>query len=289
MNEKGILHDIKLPSKEFDTLYDKIFIPEDIKRRMVYQIILEFNIRGKISSEEIPLHGIMLLYGPPGNGKTSLAKGIASKAATILKGTEINFIQAEPHSLTSSSLGKSQKAVHSFLNDMISEKAAQGPLIVLLDEVETLAANRSKMSMEANPIDVHRATDALLAGLDMLASKHSNLLFIATTNFEGAVDPAFLSRADLVEYIGHPDKDACKSILTDTIEILSQHWPKMKNIIEETDYSKVAHSLKGLDGRSIRKIVPYACTFDKDVALDLNKLKLKHIKEAIKLAKEKKI
>ncbi len=71
----------------------------------------------------------------------------------------------------------------------------------MLDEVETLAGNRFQMSMEANPIDVHRATDALLAGLDTLASKYKKLLFITTTNFEGAVDPAFISRADLVEYI----------------------------------------------------------------------------------------
>ncbi|HEY3252166.1 MAG TPA: AAA family ATPase [Ignavibacteria bacterium] len=289
MDEKGILQEIELPCSDFDMLYDKIFIPKAIKTRLISQIILEFTVRNKVHVQEIPLHGIILLQGPPGTGKTSLAKGIASKAAAILKGKKISFIEAEPHSLTSSALGRSQKAVHSFLNDIISERANQGPLIVLLDEVETLAANRLKMSMEANPIDVHRATDALLAGLDLLSSKHKNLLFIATTNFEKAVDPAFLSRADLIEYIGNPNKEACFEILKDTIIILSNHWPKVKNIIHEKDFKRLADSLYGFDGRSIRKLVLYACTFEKEVALDINKLKLKHIKQAIKLAKEKKI
>jgi hypothetical protein len=55
---------------------------------------------------------------------------------------------------------------------------------VLLDEVETLAADRSKMSLEANPIDVHRATDAVLVQLDTPSDQYPNLLFIATSNFQ---------------------------------------------------------------------------------------------------------
>jgi len=288
MSEKGIQQEVVLPFPSFDILYEKIHLSGDIKSRLIAQIVLEFKVRSKISVEELPLHGIILLYGPPGTGKTSLAKGIASKAAHIL-GVKIHYLEAEPHSMTSATLGKSQKEIYKFLHEQVSERAEQGPLIVLLDEVETLAGNRSKMSMEANPIDVHRATDALLAGLDTLSSKYKNLLFIATTNFEGSVDPAFISRADLIEYIGNPDKEACLTILTDTIETLSKEWPKIKKLIDEPEFEKVAHSLYGLDGRRIRKLVLYACTFDKDVALDLNKLKLSHIKKAIKFAKEKKL
>lgn len=287
-DNKGIQQEVDLPYPDFDVLYDKIHISGDVKTRLISQIILEFKVRKKISIQEIPLHGIILLYGPPGTGKTSLAKGVASKAAQILK-AKIKYIEAEPHAMTSAALGKSQKEVYKFLHEQVSERAEQGPLIVLLDEVETLAGNRSKMSMEANPIDVHRATDALLAGLDTLASKYKNLLFIATTNFEGAVDPAFISRADLVEYIGNPDKEACLVILKDTLETLSKQWPNVKKIIDEPGFQTVAYSLEGIDGRRIRKLVLYACTFDKEVALDMNKLKLSHIKKAIKLAKENKL
>ena len=44
------------------------------------------------------------------------------------------------------------------------------------------------MSMEANPVDVHRATDAVLTQLDQLAAQHPQLLFLATSNFVGAID-----------------------------------------------------------------------------------------------------
>lgn len=69
----------------------------------------------------------------------------------------------------------------------LAEESSTNPCIVLLDEVETLAADRSKMSMEANPVDVHRATDAVLTQLDQLAAEYPQLLFIATSNFAGTV------------------------------------------------------------------------------------------------------
>ncbi len=72
------------------------------------------------------------------------------------------MLEVEPHALTSSAMGKTQRAVSDLFSQSIAEAATGGPIIVLLDEVETLAADRSKMSLEANPIDIHRATDAVL-------------------------------------------------------------------------------------------------------------------------------
>jgi len=48
-----------------------------------------------------------------------------------------------------------------------------------------VAADRGRMSMDANPIDVHRATDAVLAQLDQLAAKYPHLLFIARAIYTG--------------------------------------------------------------------------------------------------------
>ena len=79
-----------------------------------------------------------------------------------------------------------------------------GPCFVLLDEVETLAPDRKRVSFETNPADVHRGTDAALAGIDLLTRKHRNVLLIATTNFREAVDRALMSRADWIEEMGLP-------------------------------------------------------------------------------------
>jgi AAA+ superfamily predicted ATPase len=114
----------------------------------------------------------------------------------------------------------------------VAEYAGHGPLIVLLDEVETLAADRRRMSLEANPVDVHRATDAVLASVDMLAAKYPHLLFVATSNFKEAVDEAFMSRVDLIEFIDRPDAAACRAILSNTLAVLGTQWPKVARLPE---------------------------------------------------------
>lgn len=122
-------------------------------------------------------------------------------------------------------MGKTQRAVADLFSQSIAESAAVGPTIVLLDEVETLAADRTKLSLKANPVDVHRATDAVLVQLDMLAEQHPHLLFVATSNFPQAVDSAFLSRCDMVMEVPLPGKDACKQILVDCLKGLAKTFP----------------------------------------------------------------
>lgn len=285
MQDKGILDLRNLPNNEFEELWKRIVLPENIKTQLQAQVLLELTLRSQITSKAaVPLHGIILLVGPPGTGKTSIAKGVASAAVSALNNAKVKFIEVEPHNLSSSALGKSQREIRRFLEDVVTEHAKQGPLIVLLDEVETLVADRSKMSMEANPVDVHRATDAMLAGLDNLAAKFPQLLFIATSNFEGALDPAFISRADLVLRIDKPTREACEAILKDTLTAFSEKWEDMKKLITDTKFQKVVDEAEGLDGRQIRKAVIGALTFSIDTVLNpallTNQMLLKSLKQA---------
>lgn len=287
MNDKGILDKRSLPDEEFAELWDRIVLPEEIKTQLRNQVLLELTLRSKIPSKAaIPLHGIILLVGPPGTGKTSIAKGVASAAAKAISGGNVTFIEVEPHALTSSALGKTQREVRKFLEEVVTEQALQGPLIVLLDEVETLVADRAKLSLEANPIDVHRATDAMLAGLDNLAARFPELVFIATSNFEGAIDPAFISRADLVLQIEKPTAEACKAILTDTLNALGEQWPQISQIVKQKNYDEIAKELIGLDGRQIRKAVISACTSDINVVLNPGLLTIQQLGIAVKHAKK---
>ena len=171
------------------------------------------------------------------------------------------------------------------LGQTIAELASQHPLIVLLDEVETLAADRSKMSLEANPVDVHRATDAVLAQLDHLAAKYPNLLFIATSNFANAIDGAFLSRADLVVHIDLPSAEARKSIFSDTLDALGAAFPDVRRLASEPNLNHLSELSAGLDGRKIRKAVLSACASDKKSALDANHLTIKQVEHAVTEAK----
>ena len=287
VDPKGILTHIKLPHKDFADQWEKIFVPEEIKNRLVSQAILEFTVRGKLSQTSIPLHGLILLVGPPGTGKTSLARGLANRVAESLSDLVFHFVEVEPHGLASSALGRSQQAVRDLLRGTIAEYAVNGPLIVLLDEVETLAADRRRMSLEANPIDVHRATDAVLASMDHLSAEHPELLFIATSNFKEAVDEALVPRADLVQFIDRPDRAACRAILLDTLSVLAEHSPKVARLIESKEFETAVKETVGLDGREIRKAVLSACTFSKDVALDPNRLGMQDLLKSIRHKKER--
>ena len=265
----GVLDSRLLPDREFTEQWDAVIVEPSQKDRLLSQAILNFTLRDKVNRSNLPLHGLIVLHGPPGTGKTSLARGLAARTAeTIGKLGQFRFIEVEPHALAGAALGKSQRAVRDLLGQTVAEQAERGPLIVLLDEVETLAADRSRMSMDANPIDVHRATDAVLAQLDQLAAKYPHLLFIATSNFTRAVDGAFLSRADLIENVGLPGPEACRSILASAVGELAKAYPDVARVLKEHDFERAANKCVGLDGRRIRKLVITACALRKQTAID---------------------
>jgi SpoVK/Ycf46/Vps4 family AAA+-type ATPase len=197
----------------------------------------------------------------------------------MIKG-RVRFLQIDPHALASSSLGKSQREVTKLFQQTIPEHASQGPCIVLLDEVETIVADRQRLSLEANPIDVHRATDAALAGVDALTRAHRNTLIIATTNFESAVDRAFLSRADWIERIGPPNAEARTKIFVEMLEVFAEAWPKLALLEKRIpDFVRLAH---GLDGRRIRKAFMSAFAARLEIARDPGLLTADHVVATLK-------
>jgi AAA+ superfamily predicted ATPase len=187
-----------------------------------------------------------------------MARGLAQVAALALarKGATV-LLEINPHAFPSDMLGESQRNVTRLLTETIPEIAARRPFtVVLIDEVESFAVRRSSASFEANPVDVHRATDAVLLGIDEVAKSLPSVLFVTTTNFIEAVDEAFLSRADLVMTFALPDRDTIEKILASAIGELAVQWPALLPMARDTGrLSELASLCEGWDGRRIRKLM----------------------------------
>ncbi len=279
---EGIVNCCRLPDDEFAPAWSSIKLAAGVHDRLLAQALLSFTLRHKLAFEIAPLHGLILLIGPPGTGKTTLARGLANQVAKHLPGSKCRYVEVDPHALTSSHLGRSQQAVTKLFDQTIPELAMDGPAMVLLDEMETIAASRHQLSLEANPVDVHRATDAALSGMDRLTREHKNVLLLATTNFAKALDKAVMSRADHIEEIGLPNEEARHEIIVDTLKGIGLVWKDVHGL--EREAGRLARVAEGLDGRRLRKEIFVAMGSDIETAKNPNALTAPQIEAAFRQA-----
>ncbi|MEM3349441.1 MAG: CDC48 family AAA ATPase [Saccharolobus sp.] len=207
---------------------------EDIKEELkeVIEYPLKYPELYQNSGIEPP-KGI-LLFGPPGTGKTMLAKAVATESGA-------NFIAVRGPEVLSKWVGESEKAVR----EIFRKARMYAPSVIFIDEIDAIAPIRGA-SYDSGVTE--RIVNQLLAEMDGIENLE-NVAVVAATNRPDILDPALLrpGRFEKLIYVPPPDKKA-------RIEILKVHT---KNIViaEDVSLEDIAERTEGYTGADLAALV----------------------------------
>ncbi len=172
-----------------------LFLSTEV-RKTVTQFITYFRAADRLVAEGVGVAASLLMFGPPGCGKTQLARFIASEL-------NLPLVTARVDSLISSYLGSTAKNLR-----LLFEHAMSRPCVLFLDEFDAIA----KMRDDAKELgELKRVVIGLLQNIDAMGTDH---VLLAATNHEHLLDPAIWRRFAYKVHLREPDSAARRDMLT---------------------------------------------------------------------------
>lgn len=209
-----------------------------------------------------PPRGI-LLFGPPGCGKTLLARAVATES-------EANFIAIKGPEIFSKWVGESEKAIR----EVFRKGRTAAPAIIFFDELDSIVPRRGLGYSDSGASE--RVISQLLTELDGIESLQ-NVVVIAATNRPDILDPAVLrpGRFDRLIYVPAPDHKALKEIS----KIHTRNMPLSKDV----DLDQLAHMAAGYSGADVEAICREAAM--NALREDADEVTLRDFKQAMEKVK----
>ncbi|KAG7663835.1 uncharacterized protein J8A68_002695 [[Candida] subhashii] len=236
ISAKQILNDIVVHGDE--VYWDDIVGLESAKNSLKEAVVYPFLRPDLFRGLREPTRG-MLLFGPPGTGKTMLARAVATESHST-------FFSISSSSLTSKYLGESEKLVKSLF--LLAKKLA--PSIVFMDEIDSLLCTRSEGELESmrrikNEFLVQWSElSSAAAGRESESDDVSRVLILGATNMPWSIDEAARRRFVRRQYIPLPEGETRKAQLKKLLEY-------QKNTLSEADYESLVDLTEGFSGSDI--------------------------------------
>lgn len=229
---------------------------EELKQQMREEVIEPLHNPEEYHRYGVTIPNGMLLYGPPGCGKTFFAKHFAEEVG-------FNFMCITPATLKSRYVNATQENIAK----MFKEAEENAPTVIFIDEMNELVPNRD----DGNVHEMSRsAVNEMLAQMDRTGER--GVFIIGATNYPNMIDPAILraGRLDKKYYIGVPDAEARMALF--------KLYLKKKPYDFGLDYQQLADMTKGYVSADIQLIVNDA---SRNALRQHSKITMEQLKAAI--------
>ena len=214
--------------------WDQIGGLEDLKQKLIEAVDWPLSHPKIFERMGItPPRGI-LLYGPPGCGKTLLARAVANES-------KANFISIKGPELLSKYVGESEKAIR----EVFRKAKMAAPCIIFFDEFDSIAPSRGRHTTDSGVSE--KVLSQFLTELDGLEVK-KDIIVIAATNRPDILDPALIrpGRIDRILLVTAPDEDGREKILN----IFTKGMPLAANV----NLIEINKQLDGFSGADVETL-----------------------------------